>query len=970
MLENSELPFIFPPDSDALLITETLIKRHVVALGKSGNRKNTSDGKDNQADNNTKNGSQNNSKHATGNDTNSTPTTTLRIFNNTLKPNQLNNYTRYLRSKIQNKAVPILKQFIGPPNEIEANLNSLYSQQKIATSYKEWLNCSSNIDLLLSNNDWKAVPESNLYDHALLQFKLNELRQLRSAKNYSKLLYIIRTTWFRNVANINNINLYRHSLVGTKYLIQDYLEECQVALNSFANPEIKTGIDDRYILSILIQTRKAIGRTALVLSGGGCFGMFHIGVLSTLLEINLLPKIISGSSAGSIVAAILCAHSNEEINVLMDDILSKKFNIFSSDINELSNDPNHISNQVPKDTSLGHKLSSAFFNLVHFFKTGNWCESRHLQKTMFEFLGNLTFRESYNRTGRILNITVSSASSYEQPNLLNYLTAPNVLVWSAVCASCALPGFFPSTTLYEKNLKSGKIQEWNHPSVKFIDGSVDNDIPLQKLSELFNVNHIIVSQVNPHIVPFLKLSLKCVGGEIENEFSAKLKNISNSIFQFINLEFIHFLNTLDYLNISTDITKKIKSAFSQQYSGDITILPGIRILELDKMLTDPSPEFLLDCIVRGARATWPKIDLIHNHCCIEFLLDSTISKLRSRIISKRQHIQSSYLLISKRDGLYLNDMKRYGWNICSTGDENSAKGFENIDTSPDGSNSSEIININYSCRPRSESSPLESFFREKKHTLIERKTSIKRLHSTDHKHAKVKYGKIRSNSSKSLKRTSLTEYNGNRPGNRLSSSFSSLTHSFNDSCFEKLLNSNVDGSWDTNTPISNNIGTNSLSSLNIENQLYFKNEFGVDNDDDDDDDDDNDNDNNEKDGSVEGVRVNQSNAQASSGSMVRQLSAKSMDLNEKVYKKLKKSKETNNSSEYIMFSASTNGKKNVEWIEESQNIEGGRVTKSFWKKLNSNDTFEIDFSSENESEANELVSELIGTPGIDLSQIQ
>lgn len=31
-----------------------------------------------------------------------------------------------------------------------------------------------------------------------------------------------------------------------------------------------------------------------------------------------------------------------------------------------------------------------------------------------------------------------------------------------------------------------------------------SDLPMNKLSELFNVNHFIVCQVNPHVIPFLQ----------------------------------------------------------------------------------------------------------------------------------------------------------------------------------------------------------------------------------------------------------------------------------------------------------------------------------------------------------------------------------------------------------------------------------------------------------------------------------
>jgi len=70
------------------------------------------------------------------------------------------------------------------------------------------------------------------------------------------------------------------------------------------------------------------------------------------------------------------------------------------------------------------------------------------------------------------NITVSSSTTYEMPRLLNYLTAPNVLVYSAVAASCSLPFFFTSSEILCKT-ESGQIAQWNPTGSRFIDGSVE-----------------------------------------------------------------------------------------------------------------------------------------------------------------------------------------------------------------------------------------------------------------------------------------------------------------------------------------------------------------------------------------------------------------------------------------------------------------------------------------------------------------
>lgn len=43
----------------------------------------------------------------------------------------------------------------------------------------------------------------------------------------------------------------------------------------------------------------------------------------------------------------------------------------------------------------------------------------------------------------------------------------------------------------------------HHENYAFVDGSVGSDLPMQRMSELFNVNTFIVSQVNPHVCLFI-----------------------------------------------------------------------------------------------------------------------------------------------------------------------------------------------------------------------------------------------------------------------------------------------------------------------------------------------------------------------------------------------------------------------------------------------------------------------------------
>jgi TAG lipase/steryl ester hydrolase/phospholipase A2/LPA acyltransferase len=85
---------------------------------------------------------------------------------------------------------------------------------------------------------------------------------------------------------------------------------------------------------------------------------------------------------------------------------------------------------------------------------------KKLEMSIRENLGDITFKEAYERTKRILNITVASTNEYEMPRLLNYLTTPNVLIWSAAAASCALTFLFEPVSLMAK-APDGKIVPYN-----------------------------------------------------------------------------------------------------------------------------------------------------------------------------------------------------------------------------------------------------------------------------------------------------------------------------------------------------------------------------------------------------------------------------------------------------------------------------------------------------------------------------
>jgi len=92
----------------------------------------------------------------------------------------------------------------------------------------------------------------------------------------------------------------------------------------------------------------------------------------------------------------------------------------------------------------------------------------------------------------VLNITVTGENQNDQDRILNYLSAPNVIIRSAVCCSCGIPYIYGSSDLLCKNEK-GEVVKYLDKNKKFVDGSIGADLPMHKLSEFFNVNNFIVS---------------------------------------------------------------------------------------------------------------------------------------------------------------------------------------------------------------------------------------------------------------------------------------------------------------------------------------------------------------------------------------------------------------------------------------------------------------------------------------------
>lgn len=427
------------------------------------------------------------------------------------------------------------------------------------------------------------------------------------------MMHLVRTALSRDLGGTDNVDLYRHSHIGTKKLIERYVDSAMQTIDTIVNQSaVDPSMQVKDLLEGMLFSRQSFGRSALLLSGGGTFGMTHVGVLKALFDAQLLPRIISGASAGSIVCAVMCTKTDEEIPELIRVFPYGDLAVFEAEDNSMG--------------TLGH--------LRRLLTEGSWSNIENLTRVMRGLVGDITFQEAYNRTRRILNICVSTASIYELPRLLNYVTAPNVMIWSAVAASCSLPLVYTSSPLLVKDPVTGEHHPWTPTPQRFIDGSVDNDLPMTRLAEMFNVNHFIVSQVNPHVVPFLSKD-DVIPPSKNAAAKATPTDDVDWAYMFTSLardEALHRLQFLAELGIFPNLMTKCRTILSQKYSGDITILPEIAMNDLPRLLSNPTVDFMLRSCILGERASWGRLSRIRDRCAIELALDRAVHQLRARVV--------------------------------------------------------------------------------------------------------------------------------------------------------------------------------------------------------------------------------------------------------------------------------------------------------------------------------------------------
>ncbi|CAE7027926.1 SDP1L [Symbiodinium sp. CCMP2592] len=299
------------------------------------------------------------------------------------------------------------------PNSRKVYKEELKQARRKCADYKTFQSLGEKLDKAEGKDKWKREDNSPLFDSQHLRERTKRYREMMARGDVDACMYALRGELLRKHFGICNPALFQVCNTGTKVVIEEYVATVCEAMAwvgfSYNSPSTRTDLQTKKDaiherLAFFNETKHGFGRSALLLSGGASVGMYHFGVVKALHLNGLLPRVMSGTSAGSIVCGMLGVRTDAELMEMWNDTFSWSQNFSLDFFGDL--------------------------DVSRFLKTGQELySSEHLGRILRDNMGDLTFLEAFDRTGRIINITVSGLpGNTRYPMLLNYLTSPHVLV--------------------------------------------------------------------------------------------------------------------------------------------------------------------------------------------------------------------------------------------------------------------------------------------------------------------------------------------------------------------------------------------------------------------------------------------------------------------------------------------------------------------------------------------------------------
>jgi predicted acylesterase/phospholipase RssA len=406
---------------------------------------------------------------------------------------------------------------------------AIRKQLQHAHSYAEWKEAAQRLDEHLGTEQWKRSDAYSYYNHQTVGRVNEQLAALLdriaadgpgSRKATQDLKALLEACIKNNFVGLESPRLYSETYYGTKDLVQSFTNRVEKGLQTILDSQ---HISQEEKGAFFRHLELNYGRTALCLSGGATFAYYHFGVIKALIETGELPEILTGTSGGALVAALVGTRTDEELKQLLVPALAYRIRACHEGFTTWSR---------------RWWRTGARFDTLDWAKQASWfCH------------GSLTFKEAYERTGRILNVSCVPSDPHSPVLLNNHITSPDCVIWSAVLASAAVPGILNPIVLMRK-YPDGTLGPYSFGN-KWKDGSLRTDIPLKSLNIHFNVNFSIVSQVNPHINLFFFSPRGSPGRPVSHRRGRGWRGgfLGSSIETSIKLDLQKYLKILKHLEL-------------------------------------------------------------------------------------------------------------------------------------------------------------------------------------------------------------------------------------------------------------------------------------------------------------------------------------------------------------------------------------------------------------------------------------
>ena len=199
---------------------------------------------------------------------------------------------------------------------------------------------------------------------------------MRAGGNLHHLVFYLHEGVHGNMGGMGASSLYGHARFGTKTLITEYIHELVAAIEDVARADEEI-ISFSEKTTLFERLSSCFGQSALMFSGAGSLGPFHLGVARALFEQGLLPTVLSGASAGSFVCAVIGPTRRRAADYMFSDEIYQPYSALTS---------------APRP--------------------GRQMKENLLVELVESLIPDLTFEEAFERSGRKINISVSPSKTY------------------------------------------------------------------------------------------------------------------------------------------------------------------------------------------------------------------------------------------------------------------------------------------------------------------------------------------------------------------------------------------------------------------------------------------------------------------------------------------------------------------------------------------------------------------------------